>query len=208
MYVEEARVSVEMVKHLIYYPTEAWTLHLGEIHVNTDDIAKELQSIATLHGQEEYPVANSVRIRQSQTDWGASGSFGEYMIELSNNLGGGIGSVAAIAAIKAAMQKIKSWSSDPSDPESLTTSQACNLLKSHITLHYDVNHEELTETFSSASPGSGIQEFSFVAPNGTEYGGTVGELDGLPRCTRVWSKTATPLTRPAFDQTDPDQTPS
>lgn len=177
---------MQLVQHPVYYPSEVWTLEAGELDGSVDEIIEDLRKITTLDGALAVPAMNTITAREGQTNWGASGSLGEYILQVSSNLGGGVGSVAAVAAIKAALQRIKQRSRDDSLIGELTADQARSLVKSHIYLHYRVLADDLTEKYSSISMEA--MEFSFTDPSGVEYGGATGAIMGVPRCTRVWRK--------------------
>lgn len=84
-----------------------------------------------------------------------------------------------------ALSKIKSRNDLP--VARLSLDEARNLLKTHITLHYQVPGEELTEVESTNSLTNGVFDFTFVTPDATEYGGQVGGEEPL-QCTKVWRK--------------------
>ncbi|MGW0668335.1 hypothetical protein [Streptomyces sp. NPDC002746] len=196
MHVWESRVVVRLADHLIYYPNEAWTLELDHQSLSGDDILNELQRIPTLDGELGIPHSNSIRGSQSQTNWGASGSFGEYVIDISVNIAGGIGAAGFAALVQTVFGRIAKHSPSPQQP--LTPEEARNLLKSHLALHYGVPIEQLTETESTYSLDLSVTELSFLSTDGTEYGGSVGDAGETRRCTRVWRRAATPTVRPEF----------
>ncbi|MEU0184180.1 hypothetical protein ABZ312_23760 [Streptomyces sp. NPDC006207] len=198
MRVSECLISVRVVDQLIHYPSEVWSYELGEVDATGDDIAEYLHSIATLDGHKEYPTSNVVSIQESRTNWGASGSFAEYAITLASDITGGAGAVAFAAAVRTAFERIKTRSRPDAPSAEITAEEAQEILRRHIVRNYDIDNESLQEISSASSPISGTFEFSFLAPDGTEYGGIVSPVDGLPGCTKVWRKSTTPRLRQEF----------
>ncbi|MFK0253477.1 hypothetical protein [Streptomyces sp. NPDC090445] len=199
MHVQESRISVRLVEYPIYYPETAWTLEVGELEITSGEILAELGEVATLHGQLKYPASHELKSRESQTSWGASGSFGEYLLDLSVNAGGGLGAIAFSAAIKITFDRIRAratYTPPPRDP--MTPDEARRLLASHISIHYGVSASQLIEKEHKHSPVEQIHEFSFTSPDGAEYGGIVGSPEDPLECTRVWRKSSTPQARPEY----------
>ncbi|WP_371593202.1 hypothetical protein [Streptomyces virginiae] len=166
----------------------AWTLEVGELDAAGEDVVRELKRITTLDGQLPIPVSHQVTARESQTEWGASGSFGQYMLELSVNYGGGLGAVATVEMIKVAFKAIRLRSSHPVEQEPLSADGARALIRRHLSLHFEVPVEQLTESYCESSTNGQIHTFSFTAADGVEYGGTVGGPDEPDQCTKVWRK--------------------
>lgn len=188
MRVGESRICVRDVQHPAYFPDVAWTLELGELDAAGEEIVQELRRITTGYGQLAIPVPHQVTSRESQTEWGASGSFGQYMLELSVNYGGGLGAVATVAAIKSALKSIRLRSSHPNEPEPLSSADARTLIRRHLSMHFEVPTDQLTESYCESSSNGQVHTFSFVAADGVEYGGTVGGPDEPDQCTKVWRK--------------------
>ncbi|MFD9518034.1 hypothetical protein [Streptomyces sp. NPDC059979] len=166
----------------------AWTLELGELDAVGEEIVQELKRITTLDGKLPFPVSHQVTARESQTEWGASGSFGQYMLELSVNYGGGLGAVGTVEVIKAAFKAIRLRSSHPAEQDPLSSDDARALIRRHLSLHFEVPAEQLTESYCESSSNGQVHTFSFVAADGVEYGGTVGGPDEPDQCTKVWRK--------------------
>ncbi|WP_406187786.1 hypothetical protein [Streptomyces anulatus] len=188
MEVLSARIAVRLTSGLHRPPREAWTLSLIEIGVPVEGIKEDLATLTTLDGELDFPVSNSLSVQTSETNWGASGSFGEFILELSSDALGGAGGMGIGAGIGFLISKVKgrTQSAFPSQP--LDRAQAAELVRTHIALHYTEVGEDLIEIASSLALDTGVHEFTFKSPSGREYGGTAGEISGAPTCTRVWYK--------------------
>jgi hypothetical protein len=178
-----------MTEHLTYPPHEVWTLELDEVSLTGDDIMRELGRIPTCDDTLEYPHPNSARKAETSTNWGASGSFGEYVLDVSVNLMGGLGAVGVAALVQTIFSRIAKSSNLVLEP--LSRNEAGQLLKSHLALHYGVSVEELTEQQSAMALDEGVVSFRFVTSDGTLYGGSVGALGESRCCTRVWRERPT-----------------
>ncbi|MFJ2820714.1 hypothetical protein ACIO7M_06315 [Streptomyces toxytricini] len=190
--------------HLIYYPEAVWTLEVGELDMTGQEIVAELRNITTLHGAREFPAENSISARESSLDWGASSSFGEYILELSISAVGGVGAVALGSALRTAFEKIRSHGHAPTTPRGpVDADEARRLLYSHIALHYGLKETQLTEISHTHSPADGVHEFSFTTDDGFEYGGVIGSPNEPLECTRVWKKTGPLQLRPEYAHIEP-----
>ncbi len=172
-----------------------FTMEMGDNSFGGEEILEELRNIAFLDGQLEFPEMHVVSGREGQTNWGASGSFGEYIIEISANILSTAGAAGVAFVTHKALSKIKSRNDLP--VARLSLDEARNLLKTHITLHYQVPGEELTEVESTNSLTNGVFDFTFVTPDATEYGGQVGGEEPL-QCTKVWRKSPGLSIRPEY----------
>ncbi|MCZ1001470.1 hypothetical protein O1M63_30900 [Streptomyces mirabilis] len=170
-------------------------MEMGENNMGGDAILEELRSIAFLGGELEIPESHILSGREGQTNWGASGSFAEYLIDVSADVLSGAGAAGIGVLVHGVFSRIRARPDSPREP--LSIHDARELLKSHISLHYGIPCEGLIEKQSSSSLTDGVKEFGFVAPDGTEFGGSVGGEDPL-RCTKVWRKSADPLMRPEY----------
>ncbi|MGW0833408.1 hypothetical protein [Streptomyces prunicolor] len=195
MYVQESRIIVRIAEHPTNYPTMVFTMEMGENSLGGDAILEELRNIAFLDGQLEFPEMHVVSGREGQTNWGASGSFGEYIIEISANILSTAGAAGVAFVTHKALSKIRGRNEASSGRLSLD--EARSLLKTHITLHYQVPGEELTEVESTTSLVDGVFDFTFVASDATEYGGQVGGEEPL-QCTKVWRKSPGLAIRPEY----------
>ncbi|MEU3492186.1 hypothetical protein ABZ747_01665 [Kitasatospora cineracea] len=188
MDVLSSRFSIRLTRQPAYYPREVWTLEFPEVELPAEQAEKDLSEIATLNGQLPNPVSHYLRVTRTRTSWGAAGSFGDFVIEVSAGILGGAGTVGLTAGVKTVVDKIKSRAHGVLAGTPLTHVQAADLVRSHIELHYSEPSASLVETESSIELDSGGYQFSFKAPSGLEYGGTVGEIAGTPSCTRVWCR--------------------
>ncbi|MFF7300277.1 hypothetical protein [Streptomyces sp. NPDC008265] len=166
----------------------AWTLEVGELDAAGEYIVQELKRVTTLDGKLAVPVSHQVTARESQTEWGASGSFGQYMLELSVNYLGGLGAVGTVEAIKVAFKAIRLRSTNSPERDLLSPEDARALIRRHISLHFEMPADQLTESYCESSSGGRMHTFSFVAADGVEYGGTIGGPDEPDQCTKVWRK--------------------
>lgn len=206
----ERRISIQLVDSPEYLPGECWTVEVNGAGIQGSGIIEEFERLVTLDGEERHAESHIITTRETRYEWGASGAMAEYMIAVSANLGGGIGAVAAVSAIKSAINRIKKRSGAQDSYAPIGAEQAQSIIKSHIALHYGVHPDQLAEIHSVFEPNNGVREFTFVSDDGTEYGGTMGELEGSPNCTRVWMKSVPPL-RPEFrhllEQSAPTESP-
>ncbi|WP_159031839.1 hypothetical protein [Streptomyces lydicus] len=202
MHAWESRIVARFTEHLIYYPKEVWTLELDDNSMGGDAILDELRTIAFLDGALEIPASHVLRSSESQTNWGASGSFAEYLIEVSVNLAGGAGAAGLGVVVKSVFDRIQKRSSQERDP--LTTEQARSLVKAHIALHYGIQTDSLVEKKSMHSLSDGVKEFTFASQDGVEFGGAIGGSDPA-RCTRVWSSNPSPVLRPEYSHISTDE---
>ncbi|MEU6677671.1 hypothetical protein [Streptomyces sp. NPDC046925] len=195
MHTWETRLVVRIAENPTHYPTAAFTMEMGENAFGGDEILEQLHKIASLDGKLEFPEMHQLSGRESQTNWGASGSFAEYVIEISANILSTAGAAGVGLLVHKAFSKIRAR--NDYHPEPLTLEAAQNLLKAHISLHYDIPHEELTEKESTSSLTDGAFTIVFFSPDGAEYGGSVGGEDPL-QCTKVWRKNSGPAIRPEY----------
>ncbi|MFG2825516.1 hypothetical protein ACGFX4_39580 [Kitasatospora sp. NPDC048365] len=185
MYVEISRVSVAFSAHVRYYPREAWTLRIFDAEVDSDTIREELSKVASLDGSLACPVANSFKAVERRTDWGASSTFAEYMIEVSQGILSNGGSAVVGAAVTMAFNRIKKRTGAQDSRASLTMEGAADLVRRDIERLYDEPTNSLTITASSFTAETNVYEFTLTGTAGT-YRGTVGELEEQPACTHVW----------------------
>ncbi|MFD3379221.1 MULTISPECIES: hypothetical protein [unclassified Streptomyces] len=188
MEVLSARIAIRLAPGPHQPPHEAWTLSLIEIEVPVEGIKEDLTSLTTLNGTLDFPVSNSLSVQTRETNWGASGSFGEFILDLSTGALGGASGVGIATGIEYVVAKVKGRIQDVFPSQSIDRSQAAELVRTHIELHYTEPSGDLTEVASSTALDTGIHEFTFKSPSGREYGGTAGEISGAPTCTKVWYK--------------------
>ncbi|MBW5481177.1 hypothetical protein [Streptomyces bambusae] len=191
MEVLSSRIAIRFAPGLHQLPREAWTLSLIEIEVPVEGIKEDLTALTTLDGKHDFPVSNSLSVRTRETNWGASGSFGEFILDLSNEALGGASGVGIVAGIGYLVAKVKGRIRDTFPSQPIDRAQAAELVRTHIELHYAEPSAVLTEVASSTALDTGIHEFTFKSPSGREYGGTAGEIAGAPTCTKVWCRSET-----------------
>ncbi|MFI8080590.1 hypothetical protein ACIF6L_07370 [Kitasatospora sp. NPDC086009] len=188
MDVLSSRFSIRLTDQLACYPREVWTLEFPEVELPAEQAESDLSEIATLSGQLPHPVSHRLRVTRVRTAWGAAGSYGDFIIEVSAGILGGAGTAGLTAGVRTVIDKIKSRALDGLNAVPLTRDQAAELVRTHIELHYSEPAATLVEAESVLAIETGGFEFSFKASTGLTYGGTVGEIAGTPSCTRVWCK--------------------
>jgi hypothetical protein len=188
MRVLDSIIIVRLVDNPSEDPIEVWTYEPGPLDIPQEDTFAELHRVATLNDTLEYPISNVISIKESSTNWGASGTFGEYVISVASGLTGGLGVVALVAATKSVFERVRNRAGSPPEQWELNVEQAEHILKEHIERSYGISRDNLTPIESAVSPNSGQYEFTFSAPDGMGYGGVVSPVGGMPGCTKVWRK--------------------
>ncbi|NKI39733.1 hypothetical protein [Streptomyces physcomitrii] len=191
----ETTAIVRITHDLLHYPSEVFTFETGRTELEGEEIRRELIRIASLDDEAEFPESYQVSGRESETNWGASGSLAEYTIDISANIVATLGAAGISLLVHRAFTRIRGASGHRHDP--LTPEQARDLLAEHLLRHYGVAREQLTEQESELALADGLFTYRFLAPDGTEYGGSVSGDDPL-RVTRVWRRSEVPALRPEY----------
>ncbi|MGW7330568.1 hypothetical protein ACWGIU_18635 [Streptomyces sp. NPDC054840] len=203
MRVLDIRVVVRAVRLPAEPPESAWTLELGEVDLTADEILHELHKITTLDGKLKYPHPNRLRSTENQHDWGASASFGEYLLEFSSDYGAGVGAAATFAAIQHAFRRISARSTHAPSREPISIDEARQLLRDHLAVNFTTALDQLTEIEYSHDLESEMHKFTFALPSGERFGGTIGSGEGALRCTNVWRRSSVPTPEDVGAETPP-----
>ncbi|GHF80239.1 hypothetical protein [Streptomyces griseosporeus] len=197
MQAQESRVTVQIVSHPTAYPEEVWEVNLEHISMSTEEILDELSKIAWAEGG-EYPAHFVLRGQHGHHSWGASGSFGEFVLQLSSGMGGGLGVVAVQAAIKSTFEKIRKRAARDSWENLATEEEAQNVARMKINSHYDVALDDLTLVGSDVDAQAAKYAFNFRDAQGRSFGAEVMPLEGIVCCSRIWMRNYEMTPRPEF----------
>ncbi|MET9460523.1 hypothetical protein ABZY05_36480 [Streptomyces canus] len=195
---QESRITVQIVPHPTAYPEEVWEVDLEHVDMSTEEILEELSRIAWAEGG-KYPANFVLSGRHGHHSWGASGSFAEFVIQMSSGMGGGLGVLAVQAAIKGAFEKIRKRATRDSWENLASEEEARNLARMKIHAHYDIPLEDLALTGSQADASTATYAFSFTGL-GKKFGAQVTTLEGITCCTKVWMQEYDFATRPEFQR--------
>lgn len=195
---QESHISVALVEDLAFYPQEVWDLGLTQLDMLTEEIVAEFDAI-TWAGGSEYPDHSAISAKLGRLEWGASGSFGEFALDVATGSAGGVGAVATVAAIKAMFEKLKGRSQRESWDDVPTEDRAILLTKSRIHRHYGVAEDKLTVVRSDVDTLASRYDLEFLHEDGRKFGATVGAIAGIATCTRIWSEGGDPFPRPTLE---------
>ncbi|MFI1923437.1 hypothetical protein [Streptomyces sp. NPDC020377] len=185
-----ATFIVKLTDHPTSAPDEVWILSLDGFQMPSEDVIKELLSLTHLPGG-DYPVMSHIGSRQGITNWGASSSFVEFILEMSSSGLGGVGTVAVAAAIKSRYAKFRDRSRGDHWGDMISEETALELARMRIAAQYDVDRESLRLSRSETDAASQRFEFTFNHPDGRSFGAEIGILRRAPTCTRIWRQVAT-----------------
>ncbi|MFI9598257.1 hypothetical protein ACIHCX_00015 [Streptomyces sp. NPDC052043] len=183
----ESHITVAIVEAPDSDPNEVWDLGFWQLDMFTEEVIAELETIAWAEGN-EYPNNYSVGARSGRLNWGASGSFSEIILQVGTGTAAGVGAPAITAAIKSVYQKLKKRAQRESLESAPTIEDAEQLAKARIHEHYHVAMDRLTVIRSEIATESHRYDFEFSSEDGRKFGATVGAIEGISSCTRIWSE--------------------
>ena len=184
-----ATFIVKLTDHPTSEPDEVWVLSLDSFEMPADDIIKELENLTWLRGA-EYPVMSHISSRQGITNWGASSSFMEFVLEMSSNGMGGVTTVVVSEAVKALYSKLRRRSQGDHWGDVISEETAIAVAKQRIATQYDVEGDNLTLSRSETDAANRSFHFIFSHPDGRSFGAEVGILRDAPTCMRIWRQVA------------------
>ncbi|WP_128643420.1 hypothetical protein [Streptomyces sp. SS] len=176
---------MKLTDHPTSAPDEVWILSLDSFQMPADDVIKELEALTWLRGA-EYPTMSRISSRQGITNWGASSSFIEFVLEMSSNGAGGVGTVVVAAAVKALYSKFRERSQGDHWGDVVPEETAIAVAKLRIASQYSVESESLTLSRSETDAANRSFTFTFNHPDGGSFGAEVGILKDAPTCMRIW----------------------
>ncbi|MFF2787597.1 hypothetical protein ACFVT6_12630 [Streptomyces sp. NPDC058049] len=191
MKAQESRIAVQVVDYPTEPPLEAWDLQLDHLDMYVEEVMEELQAVRWAE-KGGAPNHCTIEAKSSRHNWGGSGTFSEIVMQVSTGTVGGVGATAIAAAIKIAYERLRdrsqgeSWSTIPSADE------AVRLARSRLHLHYGADSDKLSVTSSEVDASIQRYDLEFSHEDGRQFGATVGAIDGIPSCTRVWMRGPTP----------------
>ncbi|MEU5689539.1 hypothetical protein DEJ48_18795 [Streptomyces venezuelae] len=184
-----ATFIVKLTDHPTSEPDEVWVLSLDSFEMPADDIIKELEALTWLRGA-EYPAMSHISSRQGITNWGASSSFMEFVLEMSSNGMGGVTTVVVSEAVKALYSKLRRRSQGDHWGNVISEETAIAVAKQRIASQYDVEGDSLTLSRSETDAANHSFHFTFSHPDGRSFGAEVGILRDAPTCMRIWRQVA------------------
>ncbi|MEU3952835.1 hypothetical protein AB0F45_11000 [Streptomyces achromogenes] len=180
---------MKLTDHPTSEPDEVWVLSLDSFEMPADDVIKELEALTWLRGT-EYPAMSHISSRQAITNWGASSSFMEFILEMSSNGMGGIATVVVSEAVKALYSKLRERSQGDHWGDAVSEETAIAVAKQRIASQYSVEGDSLTLSRSETDAENRRFHFAFSHPDGRSFGAEVGLLKDAPTCMRIWRQVA------------------
>ncbi|MFE7515625.1 hypothetical protein ACFU8I_31035 [Streptomyces sp. NPDC057540] len=184
-----ATFIVKLTDHPALDPDEVWIFSLDSFDMPADDVIKELEALTWLRGA-QYPAMSQISSRQGITNWGASSSFMEFVLEMSSNGAGGVATVVVSEAVKALYSKLRGRSRGDHWEDVVSEETAIAVAKRRITSQYNVEGDSLTLSRSETDAANRSFHFTFSHPDGRSFGAEVGILKDAPTCMRIWRQVA------------------
>ncbi|MCX4819963.1 hypothetical protein OG883_08605 [Streptomyces sp. NBC_01142] len=170
-------------------PDEVWILTLDEFQMPAEEVIKELQSLTWLPGA-EYPLMSNISTRQGITNWGASSSFSEFILQMGAGGLGGVQAAAVTTGVSALYGKFRDRSRGDHWGDVISEETALAVAKTHIASQYGVAANSLTLLRSETDAANKSFEFAFNHPDGRSFGAEVGVIKDSPTCMRIWRQAA------------------
>ncbi|WP_327375416.1 hypothetical protein OG393_16545 [Streptomyces sp. NBC_01216] len=180
---------MKLTEHPTSEPDQVWVLSLDTFQMPADDVIKELEALTWLPGA-EYPVMSHISARQGVTNWGASSSFMEFVLEMSSSGLGGVATLAVSAAVKELYSKLRGRSQGDHWGDVISEETAVAVAKQRIASQYGVEGDSLTLSRSETDAANRSFHFAFSHPDGRSFGAEVGILKDAPTCMRIWRQVA------------------
>ncbi|WP_330297758.1 hypothetical protein [Streptomyces sp. NBC_00503] len=180
---------MKITDHPTSEPDEVWVLSLSSFQMSADDVIKELQALTWLRGA-EYPAMSQISSRQGITNWGASSSSIEFVLEMSSNGAGGVATVVVSGAVKALYAKFRERSQGDRWGSMVSEETAAAVAKQRIASQYSVEGDSLTLSRSETDAATRSFHFAFSHPDGRSFGAEVGIVKEAPTCMRIWRQVA------------------
>ncbi|MFJ3580972.1 hypothetical protein ACIPPS_01875 [Streptomyces sp. NPDC090127] len=180
-----ATFIVKLMDHPTSEPDEVWILSVDSFEMATEEVIKELQALTWLPDA-EYPLMSHISVRHGITNWGASSTFAEFVLEMGAGGLGGVEAVAVTAAIRSLYGKFRGRSQGDHWGDMIPEDTAAAEAKRRIAAQYEVEAETLTLSRSETDAANKTFDFTFTHSDGRSFGAQVGVLRDSPTCMRIW----------------------